>query len=145
MAPFLADATTASTGFTLRSKRRFRFEQSSVYYRLGMRQDSSLFDNYILRTKLNYQFTRALSLRGILDYKSVLANPRVVASGSSKQVAGDVLATYLVNPGTAIYVGYSSRYDNLALIPGLGYLRSGAPALLTQRQFFLKLSYLFRY
>jgi len=58
----------------------------------------------------------------------------------------DVLLTYLLNPGTALYVGYRDGYENLAIQgnpPGL--YRTDEPTLSTGRQLFVKLSYLFRF
>lgn len=64
-----------------------------------------------------------------------------------KRLTGDVLATYLINPWTAIYVGYTDGYANLAFDPTRpGTLRrTNAIDLSTGRQFFIKTSYLFRF
>ena len=40
---------------------------------------ATIFDNHIVRSRVNYQFTRELSFRAILDYNGVLANPSLVA------------------------------------------------------------------
>jgi hypothetical protein len=54
--------------------------------------------------------------------------------------------TYLINPWTALYVGYTDFYENLALDLTLPpYLHhTGLPGTSTGRQFFVKLSYLIR-
>ena len=59
----------------------------------------------------------------------------------------DILMTYLVNPWTAVYVGYSDGYENLPLAPITSPPPSRADLPLTSvgRQVFVKLSYLFRY
>ncbi len=61
---------------------------------------------------------------------------------------GDVLFTYMVTPGTAIYAGYNSNLQNLdrslANTPD-GLLRTRSAFLNDGRQVFIKLSYLFRY
>ncbi|MBI3667750.1 MAG: hypothetical protein HY236_16225 [Acidobacteria bacterium] len=54
---------------------------------------------------MNYQFTRALSLRAIVDYNGLLPNPSLVRYERAKGLTGDVLLTYLLNPGTALYIG----------------------------------------
>lgn len=59
---------------------------------------------------MNYQFTRALSLRGILDYNAILPNESLVALDRRKHLTADVLVTYLMHPGTAVYVGYTDGY-----------------------------------
>ena len=59
---------------------------------------------------------------------------------------GDVLLTYLIHPGTAFYAGFTDTRENLALVGGPPTLleRIRQPSLTTGRQFFVKLSYLFR-
>ena len=54
--------------------------------------------------------------------------------------------TYLIHPGTAFYIGYTNRMENLAIDPAVpGGLRlTGSPGTTTGRQFFAKFSYLFR-
>ena len=99
----------------------------------------------MLRTKLSYQFTRALSLRAILDYNAVLANDQLVDLDKTKRITADILFTYLLHPGTAIYVGYNNGFENLALDPQGGAHRVNSPSLMTQREFFIKMSYLLRF
>lgn len=166
--PFLARSRSARLGFTLRPRPRFRFDQTYFYTRLGAREGSTptgfpsganIFNNHILRSKLNYQFTRELSVRAIFDYNATLANPNLVdlqtTLGSfpggplipTKRFTADFLLTYLLNPGTALYIGYTDRYDNRVLEPGmppsLQFIRS--PSTSTGRQLFIKVSYLFRF
>jgi hypothetical protein len=94
---------------------------------------------------VNCQFSRELSVRAIVDYNAVLANPALVALDRTKHLTADFLMTYLAHPGTAIYVGYTRGYDNIALDPP-GTVRPIAdPTTLTGRQFFVKTSYLFRF
>jgi hypothetical protein len=154
--PFLANSQNGSFEFTLRPTARFRFDQTYIYSRLGTRfappgaaSSTSIFNNHIVRWRTSYQFTRALSLRAIVDYNSVLANPQLIAQEKTKQLTGDILLTYLLNPGTALYIGYTDRYENLALDPALPpslrLQRVGEPTTSTGRQFFIKLSYLFRF
>lgn len=150
--PFEADSSGGNVSFTLRPTSRASFYQSYIYRHLATRNDSilgapartSIFNNHILRSKINYQFTRKLSLRFILDYDAVLPNLSLVALDHQKRLTPDILLTYLVNPGTAVYVGYTDRYENLQLAPGT-FTRAGSPRTPTDRQFFVKMSYLFRY
>jgi hypothetical protein len=83
----------------------------------------------------------------IVDYNAVLPNFSLIALEPTKRLTADFLATYLINPGTALYVGYSDVRENLALVaavpPRLG--RTQSPGTSTGRQFFVKLSYLFRF
>ena len=76
---------------------------------------ADIFTNHLARTKVNLQFTRALSLRAIADYNALMPTPSLIQAELSKRVTGDVLLTYLVNPFTAFYAGYTERYDNIDL------------------------------
>jgi hypothetical protein len=65
--------------------------------------------------KLNYQFNRQLSLRAILDHASLVADPALAKLDHERTWTPDVLLTYLVHPGTALY---TDRHENLAVVPG---------------------------
>ena len=91
---------------------------------------------------MNYQFTRRLSGRAIADYRSVLPNPSRVALVGDRQLVTDLLLTYFVQPGTAIYVGYTAGFDDL--VASDTGARFGPPTNPKARQFFVKASYLFR-
>ncbi|MGA2376278.1 MAG: DUF5916 domain-containing protein [Candidatus Sulfotelmatobacter sp.] len=110
-----------------------------------------IFNNHIVRSQWNWQFTPQLSLRVILQYNSVLANtpsntfyPYTYLS-TAKQFNADVLLTYLVHPGTAIYVGYNSDLQNLDVVPGVGVFNTPKGYINDSRQFFVKVSYQFRF
>jgi hypothetical protein len=133
-----------------------RIENTYLYTRLGTREGSSplgvaagqsIFNNHIARSKVNFQFTRELSLRSIVDYNAVLSTPSLVASPRDKRFTYDLLLTYLLHPGTAFYVGYTDRYENLDLATGMPptVVRTNSPTTPTGRVVFVKLSYLFRY
>jgi hypothetical protein len=69
---------------------------------------------------------------------------------TTKQFNTDFLITYLVHPGTAIYLGYNSdlqNYDSsLAVDPTtLNIQRNRNGYINDSRQFFVKVSYLFRF
>jgi hypothetical protein len=103
--------------------------------------------NHIVRSKWNWQFTRELSARVILQYAAVLSNPLISSLSPTKNFNADFLITYLVHPGTAIYVGYNSNLQNLdrRLLPTpTGLLTTPDRFINDGRQFFVKVSYLFR-
>jgi hypothetical protein len=106
-----------------------------------------VFVNHLLRSRLNYQYNRQLSLRVIVDYNALLNNPALFDSSRQKRVTGDVLLTWLLNPGTAVYLGYTDTLENEALLAGTPntVLRTNLPSTTTQRQLFAKISYLFRF
>jgi hypothetical protein len=166
--PFLANTRRVNFGFTLRPSARFRLDETLIYSRLGTRAGSTpqgfapghnVFNNYLNRAKLNYQFTKELSLRLILDYNATIANAGLVDLQTNlgsfdggpivptKQFTTDVLFTYLLHPGTAVYLGYNNGYNDLTLHPGAPpfVTAQGAPNNSTSRLFFVKLSYLFRF
>lgn len=156
LAPFVADSMGGFARLDFRPLPRLRVEQSYIYSRLatgaepvlaGVPADTSIFNNHLTRTRVHYQFTRELSLRAILDYSAVLPNSDLVALERSKRLGADFLLTYLLNPGTALYLGYTDLYDNLALDPGspTGLRRTRSPSTSTGRQFFVKMSYLLRF
>ena len=155
LAPYLADAQDGSVGLTFRPMRALRLDHTFLYERLRTRPGASLaadspkriLANRILREKLNYQFTRALSFRAILDYSTVDRDSTLSRVEPEHRWGMDLLFTYLVHPGTALYVGYSDRYENFRLLPGSppALERSGSPGLSVGRQVFVKLSYLWRF
>jgi uncharacterized protein DUF5916 len=151
LAPFLADAVNASAGVTFRPAQRLRVDETYYYAHLGTRggvtQNGSatgdIFTNHISRTKVNFQFTRALSVRASFDYNGILPDPQLIRQTLSKQVTGDILFTYLLNPFTALFIGYTDGHQNLEIdTSGPPTLRvTGSPSTLAARQVFLKLSY----
>jgi hypothetical protein len=75
----------------------------------------------------------------------VLPNVALVDLERRKDVTADVLFTYLLNPGTALYVGYTDRYESLDP-PGAGAAGPLLPPFRSVgRQVFVKASYLFRF
>jgi hypothetical protein len=157
--PFLATYTKSTLGLTWRPRPRLRFDQTYIYTRLGTRKGSTpagfspgdaIFNNHLWRSKLNFQFTRALSLRTILDYDATLPNEALTIFPRSKRLTGDLLFTYLLHPGTALYIGYSDRAENLeidavSLAPLRTLRRTRSLSNSTGRTFFIKFSYLFRF
>src|SRR5258708_37386808 len=109
-----------------------------IYYRLGTRAGwtappfapgQSVLNNYLNRAKLNYQFTKELSLRLILDYNATIANSNLLDLQTNlgsfdggpitpnKQFTTDVLLTYLLHTRTTVYLAYNNGYSALTLHP----------------------------
>lgn len=145
-APFLANFRDAQVGLSFRPLNGLLLDETYIYSHLGTRTTDhrTIFDNHIVRSRANYQFTRELSLRAILDYNAVLSDPSLVALDRTKHLTMDLLFTYLTHPGTAIYVGYTDGYDNVQL-GSSGLVPINGPTTSTGRQFFVKTSYLFRF
>jgi hypothetical protein len=146
--PELADSTQGSLAFTWFTTRSIRLEGTYLLSRLSERSRSQrVFDNHIVRGKLSWQPTLRLNLRTIVQYDSLVADPLLTSLETSKNFNFDVLATYLVNPWTALYVGYNNNQNNLRLMP----TDEGSELIRTDRvgpdswQFFVKASYLVRF
>jgi hypothetical protein len=166
----LSRLNTGSATLTFRPVKPLKIENTYLFERLrateneylfarseapsGIAIGKGIFNNHIVRSKWNWQFTPQLSLRVILQYNSVLANTPGTTFypytylPTSKEFNADILLTYLVHPGTAIYVGYNSDLQNLdrsltqdplaGLFTAKGYINDS-------RQFFVKVSYQFRF
>jgi hypothetical protein len=147
--PVLANLTFADLGLTLHPRGRLRIDNTYLFTRLTDRgSGASIFNNHILRSKWNWQFTRELSLRVILQHETVLTNPALTALETGKNFNADFLITYLVNPWTALYIGYNGNAQNIALLPtatGSEIVRHRRRFINDAKQFFIKFSYLFRF
>ena len=155
--PVLANALNASGSLTLKPTGRLEIDNTYILDRLSANTGlNAAFNNDIVRSKWNYQFTPRLSLRFIGQYNSLLANPTYTSLQTTKQMNYDFLVTYLVHPGTAAYVGFNddrqninpalcSRLGNGACDPANpGLLRTTDGFLNDGRIFYIKVSYLFR-
>ena len=147
LAPFLGRATEADVQLTVRPTPGLRVDQAAIESRLDTWSGARVFTERQFRTKVNYQFSRFLSLRAIVDYKAEFGDTTLAKIEDKRKWGADLLLTYLVNPGTAFYVGYTDRYENLAIGPGSppSLFRSRSPDLSVGRQVFVKLSYLWRF
>ena len=161
--PFLAHEEYASAGVTLRPMKPLKIENTYLFERLRANNSTwqfeqtefpgigrGIFNDHILRSKWNWQFTPQLSLRVILQYNALLAGTPGVGSPytsepTEKEFNADFLITYLVHPGTAIYVGYNSDLQNLNVQPNVGVVNTAKGFLNDSRQFFVKVSYMFRF
>jgi hypothetical protein len=158
--PVLAYQNTAFLGTTIRPVNGLTIDNTYLMTRmLDQNTGLNMFNNHIMRSKWNYQFTKEFSLRLIGQYVTTISNPAFTTLQKTKQFNGDVLFTYMITPGTAIYAGYNSDLQNLdrslqgvcaglACSPGQapdGLLRTRRSFLNDGRQIFIKISYLFRY
>ena len=149
-APFLAKRNSATVQLTVRPNRAMKIDNSYLWFRLRDRTSgASVFNNHIIRSNWNYQISSDLSLRLIAQYNAVLRNPLFTDARRTKNFNLDFLITYLVHPGTAIYVGYNSNLENLVsplgLDPNGNLLRTPNHFINDGRHFFAKASYLFRF
>jgi uncharacterized protein DUF5916 len=158
--PVLAYQNTAFGRAVVRPTKGLTIENTYLMTRLlDQNTGLNIFNNHIVRSKWNYQFTKEFSLRMIGQYTTTIANPGLTTLQTTKQFKGDVLFTYMLTPGTAIYAGYNSDLANidpvlqrtcggLSCAPGQsfdGLARTRNSFINDGRQVFIKLSYLFRY
>jgi len=146
--PAIGHEDQANVGLTFHVSGSLRIDNNYLLEHIRERDTNlTAVTNHIIRSKWNYQFTRELSVRLILQYNAVLSNPLISSLSPTKNFNTDFLITYLVNPWTAFYVGYNTDVQNLnrGLIPTpTGLLTTPNAFMNDSRQFFVKLSYLFR-
>lgn len=147
--PFAGSGSMANVTLGLRPMRKLQVDNTYLLYRLAQpASGENIFNNHTIRTKWNYQFNRQLALRTIVGYNTTIANPAFTSMKNTKALNTDILLSYMVHPGTAFYVGYNTNLQNLD--PGLRrdpageVLRAGNQFMNDGRQFFVKVSYLFR-
>jgi hypothetical protein len=166
--PFLAREDFASAALTLRPVKPLKIENTYLFDRLRTTDSTyalersltpgagrGIFNDHILRSKWNWQFTPQLSARIILQYNALLAGTPGIGSPytflpTAREFNADFLVTYLVHPGTAIYLGYNSDLQNLNVVSAApsspGYVTNTPKGYINDsRQLFVKVSYLFRF
>ncbi len=145
-APVLANLTDGEVSMIIRPLTRLEVDNTYLLERLTSRADNaSIFNNHIVRSKWNWQFTPRLGVRTIFQYNTILPNQVLTSLKPTKQFNADFLVSYVVNPWTALYVGYNSDQQNINLIPtstGQQIIRNNR-FLNDGRQFFVKFSYFF--
>ncbi|HWQ02970.1 MAG TPA: hypothetical protein VNL38_00675, partial [Candidatus Nitrosotenuis sp.] len=151
-APVLADRWSGRLNSTARLSRQLRVDNTYIFFRLTSRtSDASIFNNHIFRSKWNYQFTREISVRLIFQYDALLANAANTSLPTRKNFNADFLFTWLVHPGTALYVGYNSNLQNRDIVPCVAPATCSTQLVRTRyflndaKGFFAKFSYLFRF
>jgi hypothetical protein len=148
MSPEPATVTEAEFVLTLRPNPHLRNDNTYILSRLtDTGTGDSIFNNHIFRSKWNWQFNREIAIRLIFQYDAVLTNTHLTSLDTEKNFNADFLFTYLVNPWSALYIGYNSNFRNVDLIPTSfgSSLVTTDEFLNNSRQFFIKFSYLFQY
>ena len=169
--PYIAREDQAQASLALRPFQSLKIENEYLFDRLRAGDQAfattqaqypgagrGIYNDHILRSKWNWQFTPQLSARVILQYNALLAGTPGMGSPftylpTQRQFNADFLITYLIHPGTAIYAGYNSDLRNLAVVPMMpgsppspGFVTNTVRNYLNDsRQFFVKVSYLFRF
>ncbi len=143
--PFLGHGGSGGMFVTLRPVSRFQSQINLNTSRLfdPRNDDELIFKVTILRALNTYQFTDRMALRNIAEFNTL-----------QRTVGLNLLVSYRVNAGTVFYIGYDDRYQQGDLIVGddldgdgiSDYLFPSMTTLQrTNRAFFTKFQYLFRY
>ncbi len=131
--PFLGRSVNTTVFANLRPTSRLSADLTLITSRLHDPMTEELvFDVKILRTFTTYQLTNRLALRNIMEFNSL-----------NRTLGANVLFTYRVNAGTVFFVGYDDHYRQGNLIDEVRFPTTALRQ--TNRAFFTKLSYLFRY
>jgi hypothetical protein len=138
--PGAGNAFDVDTGFTYKPTNPLNISLSYVKSRL-VRSDTErvAFDDNIWSLKGTYQFTRFTFARVRVDYDSLAAG-----------VQGQALFGWTPNPGTAFYVGYNDAFNYNGfntmnpetIVFDHRFFERGINR--SSREFFIKMSYLFR-
>ncbi|MDP3517669.1 MAG: DUF5916 domain-containing protein [Pseudohongiella sp.] len=143
--PSVADNRRVDLSLLWRPIERLRVDNTYLNTSLKTQQGVKVFDNEILRSSWNYQFTKEISLRLIAQYEETNAGPatRLV---DSKNLNFDVLLRYVINPLSAFYLGFNSNARNFDIVETATGRELIASDSLTKdgEQVFVKFSYLFQ-
>jgi hypothetical protein len=155
--PFLMNQETVQAISTVQPIHQLTFDNTYLLDRdHAVKGGELVYEVQTMRTKVNYQFTRAISARMIVEYDSTLANPQRTSLLRTKQVGTQALFTWLPHPGTTIYIGYNNDLQNLdrslcnrlpggSCDPNNTTAPRGPLMLDDGKQIFIKASYLFRF
>jgi hypothetical protein len=114
--PELADQVQSTIGVNWRPVDRLRIDTDYLYTRLDDPSGlGEIFENRILRSRWNYQFTREMSLRFIAQLEETETTP-LTRLERGRNLNYDVLFRYVLNPWSAFYVGYNTNQSNFQLV-----------------------------
>ena len=130
--PFLGRSAGGRLAVYVRPGTRLRADLEVLSSRFADPLGATVFDVRIFRTRAYYQFSNRLMLRHILEHNTLRGT-----------LGNNLLLTYRINAGTAAFVGYDDRFLrgsqlDAVLFPARQFER-------TNRAFFTKVSYLFRF
>ena len=118
---------------TIKPLNRLTLDLNYDYFELSKSfQGEKISASYILRNVLSWQITKSISARFITEY-----------NGFSNSFYMNPLISFRPNPFTIFYFGFTHSYEDLPELNTIP-IKDISKYVLTQRQFFLKLQYLFR-
>jgi hypothetical protein len=136
-APFQGPSREMQLTVTLQPVTPVRIDNVLLFSSLNTPARDAVFTNRILRSKVNWQVTRQLAVRSIVQYEVMSSDARLTSLTPSRRLNGDLLVSYVVNPWTALYAGYNGNARTID--PASDWLQRDA------QQFFVKVSYLYRF
>ena len=131
-------------GVALRPLTPLRIE--NTWLRTSLGGGRRIFTTDIVRTQWAWQFTREWSLRIIGQYEDTRTDPFRTTVTPRRSVNADVLLMRLINPWSALYVGYNGNAQNLELVEATAQdrvLRRTSTLAPDSWQVFAKWSHLF--
>jgi hypothetical protein len=144
--PELADRTFIEAQVLWRPMDRLRIDTSLLSTELEDRAGrGTIFTDRIVRTRWNYQFTKEMSLRVILQHEDTEPTAELSRLTDEENLNLDVLFRYVLNPWSALYVGFNNNQSNLQLVEdeqGRTTLARTEDLARDGRQLFIKFSYL---
>ncbi len=147
--PFPADSTGWEVEVALLPVSPLRIDLTWITRRLDdAAGQGEIVENRITRMRVNWQFSRRTSLRAIVQHDDIRADPLLTSREPGKNLNGDLLFSWQLNPWTAFYAGYNSNWASV-LFEGDGADRELVSTdhleLNDGRQLFVKYSYLYRF
>jgi hypothetical protein len=128
----LAKILDLNLSFDIKPHDRLLVQQRLDYARaIEVEGGAELYNGFIWRFRVNYQVSKPLTTRLVVEYDDFYEAWRV-----------DPLLTYRLNPFSVLYAGMTSNFQRLKTV-GLNESNSYSTRL-ASRQFFMKLQYLFR-
>jgi hypothetical protein len=143
--PVVADTNRFDLSLLWRPIQQLRVDNTYLKANLDTKSGLKVFENEILRTSWNYQFTREISLRAIVQYENTKAGPATRLK-DGENLNFDLLLRYVINPLSAFYIGFNINQRNFDIIE----TSEGRELVLADNltkdgeQFFVKFSYLFQ-
>lgn len=132
--PALGKVLSGGGSFTLKPLDRLNVQQSIDFSQLDYPTGENIFKGAVLRTRLNYQHSRELSVRIVVQYDSF-----------SHDLRFEPLISYKLNPFSIFYIGSTNRWHNFyeEHVPGSNEYFDDALHQ-SSRSYFFKLQYLFQ-
>jgi hypothetical protein len=112
--PSLGDSRAMNITVSIRPAASFTVDTTYLWSTLSdpIRRTTA-FNDRILRSRSNYQITRRLSARAIAQYDELGVDRASSSLIARRSLNVDLLVTYLVHPGTALYVGWNRDRQRL--------------------------------